>query len=395
VIGGSAVLALGAVLVCSAFSTFGSTAWAAPAPPDGRPAASAPSAPSSETNAPPLAPSEPSTPAELRVATKIFRPFVIAEQGNRLDGFTIELWEAVAKELGVETRYVMTNSVGDLLRTVSEGRADVGAAGITITAEREKTVDFSYPYFESGLGILVKQSPVSSPIVVLKTLFSQGLLEATGVIMVIVLIVAHVMWLVERRRSPQQFPHAYLAGIWEALWWSAVTVTTVGYGDKSPVGPLGRIVGILWMFAGMVLISYFTAAVTTELTIQRLEGSIQGPRDLTNKVIAAPKGSTAHQYLTERGLGTQLVGQIDEAYELLRAGEIDAVVYDAPVLQYYAMHEGSGEVAVVGSAFHGESYGFAMTEKANLRERVDRAMLTLRENGVYYRIHRKWFGRED
>jgi polar amino acid transport system substrate-binding protein len=149
------------------------------------------------------------------------------------------------------------------------------------------------------------------------------------------------------------------------------------------------------MFAGMVLISYFTAAVTTELTIQRLEGSIQGPRDLTNKVIAAPKGSTAHQYLTERGLGTQVVGQIDEAYELLRAGEIDAVVYDAPVLQYYAMHEGSGEVAVVGSVFHGESYGFAMTEKANLRERVDRAMLTLRENGVYYRIHRKWFGRED
>lgn len=174
-----------------------------------------------------------------------------------------------------------------------------------------------------------------------------------------------------------------------------MTVTTVGYGDKSPVGPLGRIVGIVWMFAGMVLISYFTAAVTTELTIQRLEGSIQGPRDLSGKVVAAPRGSTAHQYLLDHGIGTQTVLDVEEAYDLLLAEEVDAVVYDAPVLHYYASREGNGEVAVVGNTFHRESYGFALREDSDLRERVDRAMLALRENGVYYRIHRKWFGGEE
>jgi polar amino acid transport system substrate-binding protein len=80
---------------------------------------------------------------------------------------------------------------------------------------------------------------------------------------------------------------------------------------------------------------------------------------------------------------------------LLDSGEVDAVVYDAPVLQYYASHEGRGNVAVVGNVFHGESYGFALTEQGNLREPVDRAMLALRESGVYYRIHRKWFGNEE
>jgi hypothetical protein len=189
----------------------------------------------------------------LRVATKVFRPFVMQDGGELPSGFTIELWDAVARQMNVTTRYVMTDSVGELLSAVSSGRADVGAAGITITAERERTVNFSYPYFESGLGILVKQQPLSSPVVVLKTLFSQGLLVAIGVVMAIVLAVAHVMWLVERKRSPEQFPPSYLKGIWEALWWSAVTVTTVGYGDKSPVGPLGRIVGILWMFSGMAI----------------------------------------------------------------------------------------------------------------------------------------------
>lgn len=158
----------------------------------------------------------PSAGAELVVATKVFRPFVMRERGEPPSGFTIELWDAVARQLNVDTRYVMTESVSELLATVSEGRADVGAAGITITAEREKTVNFSYPYFESGLGILVKQAPLSSPVVVLKTLFSQGLLQAIGAVMAIVLAVAHVMWLVERKRSPEQFPLSYRKGIWEA-----------------------------------------------------------------------------------------------------------------------------------------------------------------------------------
>ena len=74
------------------------------------------------------------------------------------------------------------------------------------------------------------------------------------------------------------------------------------------------------------------------------------------------------------------------------AGEVDAVVYDAPVLQHYALKKGKGKVMVVGLIFQEQSYGIALQFKSPYREEINIALLRLIEKGIYKEIHDKWFG---
>jgi len=90
----------------------------------------------------------------IRVAVKPIEPFVITRDGN-LTGFSIDLWEDVARELGAETEYVVVSTVPEILEAVSAAKVDAGIAAITITSDREKVVDFSHAFYRSGLRIAV------------------------------------------------------------------------------------------------------------------------------------------------------------------------------------------------------------------------------------------------
>lgn len=104
---------------------------------------------------PPLQQGEP-----LRVVTKSLPPFVIVE-GDELTGLSIELWDLIAQRIGVEYEWHKLDTVGELLAAIQDGKADVAIAGITITEQREELLDFSFPYFDSGLQIMVRQESTS------------------------------------------------------------------------------------------------------------------------------------------------------------------------------------------------------------------------------------------
>src|SRR4249920_3145138 len=90
----------------------------------------------------------------LRVAVKPIAPFVVKHE-TELSGFSIDLWNALAQSLKVETTWVEVATVGDQLQAVKSGKADAAIAAITITRERDNIVDFTQPYFDSGLQIIV------------------------------------------------------------------------------------------------------------------------------------------------------------------------------------------------------------------------------------------------
>ena len=90
----------------------------------------------------------------VRVVTKTLEPFVF-KQGDTYSGFSIELWEELARRLNLQYDWVYVNTVNDQLAAVQNGSADVAIAGISMTPEREEIIDFSHPYFDAGLQIMV------------------------------------------------------------------------------------------------------------------------------------------------------------------------------------------------------------------------------------------------
>jgi polar amino acid transport system substrate-binding protein len=86
------------------------------------------------------------------------------------------------------------------------------------------------------------------------------------------------------------------------------------------------------------------------------------------------------------------VDKIEDAYDALQKGGVDAVVFDSPVLLYYAGHEGQGKVQVAGPVFHKENYGIVLPAGSPLRKPINEALLTVRENGVYQKLYDEWFG---
>ena len=173
----------------------------------------------------------------------------------------------------------------------------MGLAAIAITEEREQTVDFTLPYYRSGLGILTRTGASGSTLGIVIRDLAPDLLRLLLIVSVIIFISGHIIWLMERGRN-DDFPMDYLHGVGQGIWWSAVTVTTVGYGDKTPKHWLGRVYAIGWMFAGLFIIANFTAAVTAAVTADRLLTNITGPEDLPGQAIATVEGSTSSQWLT-------------------------------------------------------------------------------------------------
>lgn len=126
----------------------------------------------------------------LQVYTKPIEPFSF-ERNGKAAGFSIELWDRIAKELGMSYELHSVKTVKDLIGTVESKQADVGIAAISITSEREKVVDFSTPFYEAGLSILVNTQGGSPTDAIIDTVFSIGTLKLLGLLAVILLLCSH------------------------------------------------------------------------------------------------------------------------------------------------------------------------------------------------------------
>jgi polar amino acid transport system substrate-binding protein len=341
--------------------------------------------------APTVALSQPSD-HKFRVATRIIKPFVF-EENHALTGFSIELWQEISGQLNAKSEFVMKATVKDLLEATRSKEADLAIAAISITAEREIDWDFSQPMFDAGLQIMTPAQGTSSGLFTGITggVFSSTVLPFLGLVLLMLLVPAHLVWFFEQKHSTGMLTHrSYFPGIFEACWWAASTLATQA--DQMPRAALARIVAVIWMFTSVVFIAYFTAAVTSALTLQQLRGDINGPEDLPGKRIATVKGSTSMDYLRSLNIEATEFTNIEEVLRVLRQGSVDAVVYDAPVLLYYASHQGKGKMQVVGNIFRKESYGILFPSNSPHRKPVNEALLKIRENGTYDRLYQKWFG---
>src|SRR3712207_5452714 len=277
----------------------------------------------------------------ITVVTRKVTPFVI-EKNGRLTGYSIELWERVVREARLpfdpDNGYKIVDNVAQMLDEIRAGRADAGVAAVSITSEREKTIDFSYPFKESGLQILTKDQPTSSFRRTVAKVFKGDILWLLIGLFVVLLINSHIIWFLERKKNAESFPEGYVAGLWEAVWWSICTIITGGCENKAPLGVAGRLTAIVWMLAGAALFTYITATITSAMTVETLNSDVQSVADLKARKwsVGTLAGSTAQTFLERQGLTVKTYSDVESAGAALADDKVKAVIYDAPMLLYYA-----------------------------------------------------------
>lgn len=326
----------------------------------------------------------------LRISTSLTPPFVIDGGEAGLRGIDVELWSRVADDLGVQTEWHVT-TLQDALDSVASGQSDVALAALTISQEREARLDFTHAYYNTGLGIAVgSESSGSGFLSVIRGLVSLAFLQAVGALALVLLGSGLLMWLFERKANAEQFPKG-VKGLGDGFWWSAVTMTTVGYGDKAPVTFPGRVVALIWMFTSIIIIAAFTGGIASAITVGALDDQVRGPEDLPDVRVAAPAGTTAVEYLRQNGVRPTEAASIEAAFELLASDEVDAVVHDAPVLQSLAQ-ERSG-IRVLEATFAPQSYGMALPQGSERREEINRAILAETSSPAWQELIERYLGR--
>jgi ABC-type amino acid transport substrate-binding protein len=329
----------------------------------------------------------------LTIATRHVPPFSIKQDDGSWHGISIELWSQIADRLGLDYRY-REMGLKAMLTAVERKEVDAAVAALTITSEREQHIDFTHSFLSTGLGIAVPLNSGGGWLAVTQAFFSARFLQVVTGLLGLLLLIGILVWFFERRRNAQ-FGGTPAQGIGSGLWWSAVTMTTVGYGDKSPLTLGGRVVALIWMFTSIIIISSFTAAIATALTIGELGGKVQGKEDLTRARVASVADSTSAQYLTGARINFRDEPDLQSALDALANGAVDAVVYDAPILRYQVRQRYSDQLSVLPGSFARQDYGIALPTDTPRREALNQALLESLQAPAWEELLYRYLGKID
>ncbi len=297
---------------------------------------------------------------EFKVGTKVSPPFSFKDERGQWKGAAIDLWDQVANQLGIKYQ-IHEEKLSTMLEDIKAGKLDAIVMNLSTTVEREKFIDFTHPYYVTGLGIAAKSesSPGLSQIL---GIFSGDFLAFLGYLLGVALIIGIIIWLVERRANPESFGSGGIAGIGSGLWFAIVTMTTVGYGDKAPTTMVGRILTSIWMFVGMIFIAFFTAFVTSALTVQSLGGTIKGPEDLVYARVGTVSASTGQKYLESKGYRFSGYDSVQDGLKAIADNKLDAFVFDIPIMEYIISKDYGDKLLVLPNVLQREDFAIGLSD---------------------------------
>ncbi len=314
----------------------------------------------------------------LRVGVAGSEPFVFHDTDS---GIALEIWERIARQKSWLYEYVPLNSVNEASAALNQSDVDLVVGPISITAHRLKSMQFSQPFYNSSISIMSEKNEFSLWDRI-RPLFSYKLLLAVGVFLLILTVVGSLFWLAERKKSPDQFPHAPLGGIGTGMWLAIVTMSTTGYGDKAPITALGRIIAGTWMVICLLFATSMVAGIASTLSISIQASSITTIEQLSGKKTSTIANSPSEEFL--RNTGTEVIGveSLVAAIDLLERKTVDAVVYDRPQLLYYLKKNRKKNLYISRAEYAKQGYGFAFPMDSRLVIDVNRVLLELSESST-------------
>lgn len=327
----------------------------------------------------------------LKAGFYISPPFAMQEK-DKVTGMAIVLWETLAEGLNLRTEYIEYDTLRDLVKATTNGEVDVAVTNLTISKERAKLIDFTHPWFDAGLRVMINEEPNTGFAQVFKGLQSSGHLRAYLWIAGIILL-STILLTVFDRHFDSSFSRSWREGFAESFY-TVMSVTTSGRppSRKNLFGWLGRIWQGLWLVCGIAVLAYVTSSVTSVMTTLSLTNHVNSVSDLAGSRVGVRTGSIAEEYAQKNNLDAQSYPHLDEAIKALQSGKILAIIGDSPVLEYYAYANPSSSVRVVGPIFEPDKYGFGLSHGSTLTRSLTVELIGAHESGVIQDIRKQYFG---
>lgn len=317
---------------------------------------------------------------DLSIAIKHAEPFAYEENGE-WKGLSIDLLDQLATEVGFTYTVFEQPSVSRMVTVTEERFVDMSIAAISATAEREKTIDFSHPYFSTSQGILAnnKASPLEN---------AWYMFQRIAVILICLIALMYVMGFIISRVDKG----GEINGAHEGAWWALVTFSTTGYGDEVPVTNRGKVVASAWIIASLFLISIFTGYVASAMTVKTMSETTTQLADLYNRDVTVIDGTTAQLKLAELGIEYEAVDTLAVAIKDFKAGKADVVVYDKAMLDYASKDIEDVDVHAIDNS--DEYYAVALPQDSELKEKINLGILKILSTSKWKASKAKYFGAE-
>uniref|UniRef100_A0A6Q2ZPI8 Glutamate receptor n=1 Tax=Esox lucius TaxID=8010 RepID=A0A6Q2ZPI8_ESOLU len=370
------------------------------------------------------------------VTTILEAPYVMLKKNaelfldnDRYEGYCVDLAAEIAKHCGIryqlrivgdgkygardaETK-IWNGMVGELVY----GKADIAVAPLTITLVREEVIDFSKPFMSLGISIMIKKPQKSKPGVFS---FLDPLAYEIWMCIVFAYIGVSVVLFLVSRFSPYewhmeeyedgQLPTSESSnefGIFNSLWFSLGAFMQQGC-DISPRSLSGRIVGGVWWFFTLIIISSYTANLAAFLTVERMVSPIEGAEDLAKQTEIAygtlDSGSTKEFFRRSK------IALFDKMWQYMKSAEPSPFVKKTAegvlrvrkskgkyayllesTMNEYIEQRKPCDTMKVGGNLDSKGYGIATPKGSPLRNAVNLAVLKLNEQGLLDKLKNKWW----
>ncbi|KAM5588068.1 hypothetical protein ABKV19_006493 [Rosa sericea] len=308
------------------------------------------------------------------------------------DGLSIDLFCCVLEKLGYRLPHEVhefnhTNGTyNDTVELVYNKTYDAIVGDITVLAERIDKVEFTQPYLESGLSLIVPDIPDEEEAWMFLKPFSWKTWVVTGGILIYTTL---VVWFLEVPSNPD-FSGSFKSQIALATWF---TFSSLFFAHKKVYSNLTRVVFVVWLFVVLILSSSYTANLSSMLTIQRLSPNVTDIEMLrnTNSLVGCDNDSFVRSYLENvLGFNNETVKVIDSSYnsEQIRSQKLSAVFLELPYGQVFMDKNKGFTLTKATHSFGG--FSFVFQKGSPIARDFSKVILDLLENGEMRRLQDDW-----
>ena len=233
----------------------------------------------------PLMAQETDEPRAITVGYRVLPPFITVNSDGELGGMAADLWQEIEDGFNVKPTYVQYQTVGDLLTATAAKEVDVAIGAISITEERAERVDFTQPWFDSGLRVMVDDRSHSSLANIWNGLAEAGFLRYYAWLLLFIFVGTIGLTLFDRHFD-KNFSRRWRDGLAESFYAVMLVVTKGTLPSRTKLfGWIGRVFAAFWLIIGIAVVAYVTSSVTSVMTSIAISGSITGPDDLPGRTI--------------------------------------------------------------------------------------------------------------